>query len=331
MARSHFQKLKLLMLYRILYSHSDEQHPLTMSQIIAHLNQHGISAERKSIYDDIEALRLYGADIISNRGKYYIGSRLFELPELKLLIDAVQSSKMLSTRKLESLCKKLQSFCSVYEAKQLQPNAHMEHRDHTLHEETYYTIDAIHTALHEQRQMSFQYYEWYLSPTGPCTIRRRLQHDGKVYRVSPVGLIWDRDHYDLCAYEEVDDVRSSLCKRFRIDRMTRTNVLDTYASCAENTRSFDLSEDVQAVFRAFGGNREQVTIQMPNYLVGAAVDQFGESLKPVRVDASHFRITVSVQVDPQFYGWIFGLEDDVRVLAPDHVKEQIAQRVKRFL
>ena len=326
MARSYFQKLKLLILYRILFIHSDESHPLTMAQMISLLNQYGISAERKSVYDDIETLRLYGADIISNRGKYYMASRLFELPELKLLVDVVQSSKVLSTRKSELLIKKIQSLCSVHEAKQLQRNVRTYHAKKGLNEEIYYTIDSIHTALQNEKKLSFQYYEWFLPETGPCIPQKHLRHNGKVYEVSPIELIWDRDHYYLVGCEKDDPQR----KHFRIDKMVSTSVLEEPVLLEASGRAFDAPAYTKEVFGMFSGTHEYVTIQMPNRLIGVAVDRFGESVKPERVDADHFKITVHVQVSPQFYGWIFGLDGDVRVLAPAHVREQIAQRAKKW-
>ena len=198
MAKSPNQKLKLLYLVKFLMQHSDEEHPVSTAQIIEELKKNDISAERKSIYDDIEALCNFGVDIVQVKGRnggYYIGERDFELPELKLLVDSVQSSKFITQDKTYKLIKKIESLASVYDGQLLQRQVYVSNRVKSMNESIYYTVDAISDAITQNKKIKYQYFEY------TVTKERRFRHDGKFYEVSPFALIWDDENYYMLAWD----------------------------------------------------------------------------------------------------------------------------------
>ena len=192
MAKIQSQKMKLLYLLQILLTMTDDEHGLTLSQLLSQLEQRNITAERKSIYDDFEALRHFGIDIESRKENrttvYFVANRTFELPELKLLVDAVQSSKFITHKKSNELIKKLETLCSVHQASQLQRQVFVANRVKTMNESIYYCVDDIHNAISENRQITFQYFDW------GTDRKKHLRHDGKIYRVSPWALSWDDEN-----------------------------------------------------------------------------------------------------------------------------------------
>ena len=197
MARSSFQKLKIIYVMEYLLKYSDEEHPVTTNQIIAYLQSHDIAAERKSIYNDIESLRDYGLDInqvsAGNTYGYYVASREFELPELKLLVDSVQSSKFITHKKTMSLIKKIENLASVYEAQLLNRQVFVKNRIKTMNESIYYNVDAIHTGIANNRKIRFHYFEYTVQK------ERRFRRDKAWYVISPFALTWDDENYYLDA------------------------------------------------------------------------------------------------------------------------------------
>ena len=197
MAKSSNQKLKLIYLARILQEKTDEEHGLTMQQLIDELARYDVKAERKSIYDDIDALSYIGMDVLKEtsggKTEYKLVSRTFELAELKLLVDAVQSSKFITRKKSESLIRKIEGLASTYQARKLARNVHVANRIKTMNESIYYTVDDIHSAIYQGKKITFQYFKW--NEKGEKALRR----DGKVYKVSPWALTWDDENYYLIA------------------------------------------------------------------------------------------------------------------------------------
>ena len=210
MPRSANQKLKLLCLCRILWERTDEEHPMTVPELIQALEEWDIKAERKSIYDDMEALRCFGLDVQNRKGKdpgWFLGGRTFQLAELKLLVDAVQSSRFISQRKSNDLIGKLESQASCHQARQLQRQVYVDRRAKTMNESVYYTIDKLHTAIANHRSVSFKYFEYNVKK------ERVFRREGKRYDVSPAGLIWDNENYYLAGY----DHRSKEMRHYRVD------------------------------------------------------------------------------------------------------------------
>ena len=195
MARSSFQKLKLLHVRNYLLQNSDEEHPITVNQMIQYLESNGIAAERKSIYDDIEALRTFGMDIEEcKRGRvfgYYVASRTFELPELKLLVDSVQSSKFITHKKTASLIKKIETLASVHSAQLLHRQVFVKNRIKTMNESIYYNVDEIHNGISNNRKIRFLYFEYNVAK------ERQYRHGGAYYVVSPFAMTWDDENYYL--------------------------------------------------------------------------------------------------------------------------------------
>ena len=313
MAKHTQQKGKLLLLLDYFQRETDEQHPVTVPELIQMLAQNGISAERKSIYDDIATLQNQGYDIISERRRgYYLASREFELAELKLLVDAVQSSKFISAAKSRSLISKLETLCSRHEAGALQRQVYVTGRPKTMNEAVLYSIDAIHDATSHNRQLSFRYfdYNWKKEPV--------FRHDGKVYTVSPVGLLRNDDFYYLVALE------LGQLRHYRVDRMSSPKVLEQMRE--PGWESVDLTQHAQVHFGMFSGNLRTVRLRCPNYLSHTMLDRFGMDCMLIPDGDSHFTLSAEVAVSDQFFGWLFALKE-VELLSPEEVRTQYAQRL----
>ena len=254
MAKSSNQKLKLLYLLRYLMQHSDENHPVSTPMIIAELTSNGISAERKSIYDDIEALRSFGIDIVQLKGKsggYYIGERDFELPELKLLVDSVQSSKFITQDKTYKLIKKIESLASEYDGQLLQRQVFVTNRVKSMNESIYYAVDVISDAITQNKKIRFQYFEY------TVTKERRLRHGGDYYDVSPFALIWDDENYYMLAWDSAVEKM----KHFRVDKMQKVALADGDREGLAEFEKVDMSAYTKSVFGMFGGKEQKVKQQ----------------------------------------------------------------------
>ena len=323
MAKSANQKLKLLYLLRFLMQNSDEAHPLSMAQIIDELSQNGISAERKSIYDDIEALRLFGVDIVQLKGKnggYYIGERDFELPELKLLVDSVQSSKFITQDKTYKLIKKIESLASIYDGQLLQRQVFVTNRVKSMNESIYYAVDVISDAITKNRKIRYQYFEYTVEK------ERRLRHGGKFYEISPFSLIWDDENYYMLGW----DSEAGKMKHYRVDKMQKVSLSDDEREGVEEFEKFDMSAYSKTVFGMFGGTEQKVKLRFSNRLVGVVLDRFGRETTIIPDGDEHFTVTLSVVVSPQFFGWIFGFGSDVEILSPEEVRNEMKKQAEEI-
>ena len=218
MAKGPNQKLKLLYLYQILLQKTDEEHKMSMDELLAALSRCGVAAERKSIYSDIAALQDFGLDVVMQRGPgggYYVASRDFELPELKLLVDAIQCSRFITEKKSNELIKKIESLASEPQARALQRQVYVSDRVKTLNESIYYNIDTLHNAISEGVQITFQYFEWVLDFSKAQRIQKRYRKDGALYQVSPWALTWDDENYYMVAYDSASDS----IRHYRVDKM----------------------------------------------------------------------------------------------------------------
>lgn len=324
MAKSANQKLKLLYLLRFLMQNSDEAHPLSMAQLIEELANNGISAERKSIYDDIEALRLFGVDIVQLKGKnggYYIGERDFELPELKLLVDSVQSSKFITQDKTYKLIKKIESLASIYDGQLLQRQVFVTNRVKSMNESIYYAVDVISDAITKNRKIRYQYFEYTVEK------ERRLRHGGKFYEISPFSLIWDDENYYMLGW----DSEAGKMKHYRVDKMQKVSLSDDEREGVEEFEKFDMSAYSKTVFGMFGGTEQKVKLRFSNRLVGVVLDRFGRETTIIPDGDEHFTVTLSVVVSPQFFGWIFGFGSDVEILSPEDVREEMKKQAEEIL
>ena len=318
MAKSAGQKLKLLYIIKLLTENTDENHPVSTADIIAYLESNGIHSERKSIYDDIEKLCDFGYDIIQVHsrlgGGYYMAAREFELAELKLLVDAVQSSRFITTKKSRSLIKKLERLAGKYDAGKLQRQVYVAGRIKTENESIYYNIDNIHRAIQENKQIEFQYLEWNLK-------KELAPRIGGKKQVSPWALIWREENYYLAAYDDVDGIM----KHYRVDKMGQVKVLKEEREGLEQFSKVDPAVYTNQTFGMFSGMEETVTLQFPNRLVGVVLDRFGRESDIRPMTDRVFRIRVKVAVSGQFFGWLAGIGREAVVVSPAEVKEQYAQ------
>ena len=323
MPKSENQKLKLLYLLKILYEETDDSHGLTMSEIIKKLESYGISAERKSIYTDMEALRLFGTDVIiegtGTRYTYHIGKREFELPELKLLTDAVQAARFITEKKSRDLIKKLESLAGKHEASKLHRQVLVTGRAKAENESVYYNVDLIYEAMGKNRKIRFQYFNW--NEKKELVLRRC----GAFYILSPWSLIWDDENYYLVAY----DSEAEMLKHYRVDKMLKTEIVETEER--EGRKAFEASDTEKysdRLFGMFGGELERVRLECKNSLAGVMIDRFGRdvSMRPVRKKDS-FVISFDAFISPQLMGWIFGLGSGVKILGPESLKEMFRERL----
>lgn len=314
MPKSPNQKLKLIYILNYLMEYSDESHPISMERILSMLSENGIECERKSIYSDISALNeLDNIEISLKRGKnggYYISYREFELPELKLLVDIVQSAKFITAKKSNELIKKIESLTNKYEAQMLQSEVYVANRVKTMNESIYFLVDEISEAINSNKKITFSYLEWTLDK------KKVPKHSGELYKVSPIMLSWDDENYYMIAYSDKDnDIR-----HYRVDKMKNITVIDEKREGVK--QNDDPALYSRKLFGMFGGKDENVTLECANSKIGVILDRFGTQRAILKRDDGFFEITVNVVVSPQFFGWITSLEGDVRIKAPQSVQDK---------
>lgn len=322
MPKSPNQKLKLLYLLKILSERTDDAHALTLAQIIAALDAYGIRAERKTVYDDLQALRDFDVDVCTTRHRttgYYIGARKFQLAELKLLVDSVQASKFITEKKTLELIKKLESLLSVHEARLMHRQVYVPGRVKSMNESIYYNIDAIHSAISENRQITFRYFE-YNAAKQKC-----YRRNGARYCVSPYALVWDDENYYLLGY----DPEAGIIKHYRADKMDKPEAAADPREGQALFAQVDMAAYTRRNFRMFGGEEQLVTLVFHNSLANVAIDRFGKDAPIAACDEEHFRVTLPVAVSPQFYGWVFGLGEGVRITAPEEAVEGMRRHVEK--
>ena len=316
MPRSFNQKLKILYLMKLLQEKTDREHPVSVKDIIQTMEAYGISVERKTVYDDIETLRTFGMKIGSRRGKpagFYLEERTFELPELKFLMDAVQSSKFITEKQSAALVRKLEDLASVHEAKKLKSQVFLMPGIKTLNEEIYTNIETIYDAISANRQISFRYYQW--------TLSRELKpkRGGERYRVSPGKLLWNNDNYYLVGYN--DYFHTIL--HYRVDRMTEVRMTSHDKVEYMGEIDFDLKKHHKQLFGMYGGEEQKVTVQFDSSLIDVVIDKFGEDVDLIPRKDGTVRIETEVQVSPQFIAWVNSFENKMRVISPKKVVEQV--------
>lgn len=313
MPRSSFQKLKIIYIMEYLLKNSDEEHMVSTSQIIAYLKAHDITAERKTVYSDIDALRDYGLDIIQtsegNNHGYYVASRDFELPELKLLVDSVQSSKFITHKKTMSLIKKIEKLASIHSAQLLNRQVFVKNRIKTMNESIYYNVDEIHNGISKNRKIQFLYFEYNVAK------ERQYRHNGAFYVVSPFAMTWDDENYYMVAY----DSGAGMIKHYRVDKMEKISVLDEERDGQEVYDALDMAVYARKTFGMFTGEEINVQLRFENHLVGAVLDRLGRDSFLVADGPDHFTVRTDVVVSPQFFAWVLGFGSSAQIIGPDHV------------
>ena len=306
------QSLKLLYLKDYLERSSDEAHPLSTADIIAHLASCGISVERKTVYSDIQALTDYGMDILRAPGRpggWYLASRDFELSELKLLVDAVQSSKFLSEKKSLALIRKLETLASSHEAGSLRRQVVVSGRVKSMNESIYYNIDPLHQAIAENSQIRFRYFEW--------GVDKQRRYRGGLRTASPYALLWDNENYYLVAHTEEHGLT-----HFRVDKMAGITLTGAPRVVTEQTKALDLTRYGKGVFQMFKGETETVRLRFEIALSGVVIDRFGKDVTLVPDGDAHFILAVPISVSPVFLGWLLSFGTRVQVLSPQPVIDE---------
>lgn len=326
MPKSSNQKLKLLYIIKILSEQTDEQHYMGAGQLIEELAKYDIRAERKSIYDDINQLIDFGYDIVLVKsrinGGYYLASREFELAELKLLVEVVQSSRFITLKKSKELIGKLEKMASKADAKQLQRQVYVANRVKTANESIYYIVDDIHKAIQNNAQITFQYLEWNLQKQ---LVPRKA---GKCYQVSPWALTCKDENYYLIAH----DKEENKIKHFRVDKMGNIRVLEEEKrEGVDLFECFDIADYANKTFGMFGGAEEMVTLQFHNSLIGVVMDRFGKEVSVRKREEDTFSVRVKVAVSGQFFGWLTGLGEKVKIIAPEDTVRQYREYIENII
>lgn len=312
MPKSTNQKQKLLYIEEFLRSHTDETHVVTTPQIIDYLASNGIKAERKSIYNDLQTLIAFGLDIVREdgpKGGYKLASREFELPEVKLLVDLVQSSKFITTKKSRELIGKLESLVSNNDARKLHRQVVVTDRNKTANEKIYYSVDVIYAALSGNVQIRFHYFDWDINK------QMKLRKDGTFYKVSPWLLTWDDENYYLVAY----DSSAGQMKHYRVDKMLDIALTENEREGRSDFENIDIAAYSKKTFGMFAGEEKTVQLVCDSSITGVIIDRFGTDVALRAYDTEHILVRTDVEISPQFYGWLAGLSDRVRILSPENV------------
>lgn len=324
MARSANQKLKCLYLMRYLLENTDEEHIVGIPDMIEELSRHDIAAERKSLYDDLEGLRQFGLDVEYRKsltGGYYIGSRDFQLPELKLLVDAVQASKFITRKKSAELIGKLSSLVSRYDAQALRRQVFVTHRIKTMNESIYYNVDALHNAISAGSRITFRYFDWAVDG------KKQYRHSGTLYHVSPWALLWDDENYYLVGY----DAEHAERRHYRVDKMENITCTGEPRLGQELFCHFDPAEYSKRIFGMYGGEPVYVQMRFKNEMANIVFDRFGRDLTLMPVEGGCFEFGTQVIPSPQFFAWIVGLGSGVTILSPQSVVQALRKNLTDIL
>jgi predicted DNA-binding transcriptional regulator YafY len=315
-------KSRILYIQKLLYEKTDEQNPLSTVEIINYLADIGINTHRRTIAADMELLEEFGIDVItikSTQNKYFIGSREFELPEIKVLVDAVESSKFITAKKSEELVKKLSCLTSEKQATELNRHIYIDKRIKPENEEIYYIIDTIHNAIAEEKQIEFKYYEYTQDK------QKVYKNNGYLYKLSPYALSWSEDHYYVIGYCK----KHGKISKFRVDRMAKPKMLDRKAVLMPV--DFNGADYAKKIFEMYDGEMKTVEIKCANELMKVIIDRFGEDVKTKSLGSTHFKAIIDISVSPTFYGWVFQFASKMSILTPVEVKEEYMKMAKKIL
>jgi len=319
------EKLKILYLMQVLLEETDPEHPLNATQLCEKMqSRYDFSYNRKTIYADIGRLQAYGMQIGQTKGSsfgYYVEKRDFDLAELKLLVDAVQSSKFITKEKSEDLIRKLAGLTSNAYAKQLQRQVFIYNRIKADNDAIYANVDALHEAIQKNRQIGFKYCEW--------TVKKELvqKKNGAEYIVSPWALTWDDENYYLVGYEEV----SGKIKHYRVDKMQEIRVADEMRLGKERFKDFDLAAFARKTFGMYGGEDRKITLEGENHLAGVVIDRFGTDVMMRPYNKEHFHASVTVTISPQFFGWLAGIGKGIKICRPEDVREEYREYLREII
>ena len=322
MPKSPNQKLKLLYLKEYFERNTDEQHPVTTAELIAYLARQDIAAERKSLYDDIETLRAFGMDIVKERQGnvtgWYLGERTFQLPELRLLVDSVQSSRFITHKKSLELIEKIEGLTSTELSRGLRRQVWVKNRIKSMNESIYYIVDELHAAIAGDRQIRFHYFRY------NAERKRELRHGGKWYAVSPFALLWDDENYYLIGF----DNEAGILKHFRVDKMCDLRSVEKPREGKDAFREIDMAHYTDGHFSMFSGQTEKVKMEFRSDLSGAVIDRFGTDALLIPSREGYFTVTADVAVNEPFFGWLCSFGDGAKLLAPAAAADAMAKHIR---
>ncbi len=321
MAKRENQKQKLIRLLEILLRETDSEHGLSINEIIVRLADYGISAERKSLYDDFMALEELGFLVTHTETRpprYMIEEKIFELAELKMLVDAVESSKFITAKKSREIIEKLERFSSTYHSRELSRHVYVEDRVKTVNSSSIYSIDEIHNAINGNKKLSFKYFDF----NGEK--QKVFRHGGKPYKVAPRALLWDDEKYYLVAYDEA----AEHIKNFRVDKMQDVTALEDNSSFADG-KKFNPADYSRKIFGMYGGREELITFECRESLAGPIIDRFGADPVFIKTDFG-FKFSVRVMVSPTFFAWVLGFGKDIKIIFPENVVEEFKSNLREI-
>lgn len=321
MPKSDNQKLKILYILDYLQKNSHQEHPVRAGELTAMLEKHDIPCDRKTVYSDIAALQDYGIDILSLPGKtggYYIGQRSFEKPELKLLIDAVQSSRFLTEKKSKQLIEKLCTLCNEEDARLMRRDVVVSGRVKSMNESIYYSVDAIQEAISRNRQITFRYFNWGIDG-------KRIYRE-KDYIASPYGLCQEGENCYLLALSPRHGITS-----YRVDRMTDITLLkEPRVPCPELTGKA-LTDYCAKRFQMFAGDSVAVKLRFHKDLTNVVMDRFGNNTMLIPDGEDHFVFTVNVAESPMFLSWVIGFGDKAEILYPERIRQACKELCRQVM
>lgn len=318
------QKLKIMFLAKILLENTDANHDITLQEIIDKLDANGVTAERKSLYDDLAQLEEFGFKLEKTQYDktyhYKVVERDFELAELKLLVDSVQAAKFISEEKSNILIKKIEHLSSRHEASQLQRQVYVSGRVKTMNHDILENVDAIHNAIATNTKISFQYFQWNVKK------EMILRKEGERYLISPWGLSWDDENYYLVGYDSETDSM----KHYRVDKMKKIKVEFGRREGLRKFQQLDMATYAKKMFNMFDGEEKLVTLLCENQFAGIMIDRFGKDVHLLSIDREHFRVTVKVATSNHFIHWIMALGDGIKIIGPQEVEEKVRREIERL-
>ncbi len=317
-------KLKMLYILQALKERSDEDHRLGAPELSAEIEAHGLTVDRKTIYDDIETLREAGIDIEYSKEKpagYYLAERNFDLAELKLLVDVVQSAKLITDKKTKQLIDKLSAQASEPQSKQLKNKAYVFNRAKTPNEDIFYNVDRVHSAMSQDRRISFKYYRWNTDK------KLEARNGGRKVAVSPWAMTWDDENYYMIAFDEAE----SCIKFYRVDKMKYIDILDEPRQGQDEWVKFDAPNFATRTFNMWGEDPCKVELECENSLIGPILDRFGTDVIIVPEGSDKFRVTVEICVSRHFFGWLVSLGEGIRIRGPQNVVDAYRAHLERML
>lgn len=307
-------KNRPLIIFRYLWEHTDEEHPVIIKDILAYLEEQGTHSNRKTVAKDLSELQESGFDIICNKSRqnqYFVGNRGLELAELKTVVDAVQAAKFISPAKSRSLIERLASLGSPYQAEQLKRNLYVDGKVKTNNETVYYTVDLLHNAINHHKVVAFQYIEYTQKK------KKALKHNGQVYHFSPYDLVWNNDAYYVFGWS--DGNNHDRIVKFRVDRIV--NPSETALTFYKKPKDYNIKRFCKQAFSMFDGEECTVELCCENSVMKDVIDRFGEGIKTTPLDETSFIAEVEVSVSQTFFAWVFAFNGKITIISPSTIKQ----------